>query len=94
MKRSARTTELGQRPLDLLSSSLTVKTLKSYAGKLSQFAEFCHDSENISPPETTTVTFVRTTFRALVASVVNFMFFAKGLTGVSCRVRDVHVIDA
>eukprot|EP00873_Tetraselmis_striata_P006097 jgi/Tetstr1/426361/TSEL_016673.t1 len=30
-------------------------------------------------------------FRALVASVVNFMFFARGLTGVSCRVRDVHV---
>eukprot|EP00873_Tetraselmis_striata_P042941 jgi/Tetstr1/463205/TSEL_008137.t1 len=32
-------------------------------------------------------------FRALVASVVNFMFFARGLTGVSCRVRDVHVDD-
>eukprot|EP00873_Tetraselmis_striata_P028273 jgi/Tetstr1/448537/TSEL_035799.t2 len=30
-------------------------------------------------------------FRALLASVVNFMFFARGLTGVSCRVRDVHV---
>eukprot|EP00873_Tetraselmis_striata_P001127 jgi/Tetstr1/421391/TSEL_012359.t1 len=32
-------------------------------------------------------------FRALAASVVNFMFFARGLTGVSCRVRDVHVDD-
>mmetsp|Transcript_12571 Transcript_12571/g.31771 ORF Transcript_12571/g.31771 Transcript_12571/m.31771 type:complete len:241 (-) Transcript_12571:169-891(-) len=32
-------------------------------------------------------------FRALMASVVNFMFFARGLTGVSCRVRDVHVDD-
>eukprot|EP00873_Tetraselmis_striata_P029378 jgi/Tetstr1/449642/TSEL_036710.t1 len=30
-------------------------------------------------------------FRALLASVVNFMFFARGLTGVFCRVRDVHV---
>eukprot|EP00873_Tetraselmis_striata_P040889 jgi/Tetstr1/461153/TSEL_006290.t1 len=30
-------------------------------------------------------------FRALMAAVVNFMFFAMGLTGVSCRVRDVHV---
>eukprot|EP00873_Tetraselmis_striata_P044996 jgi/Tetstr1/465260/TSEL_009962.t1 len=30
------------------------KTLKSYAGRLSQFAEFCHDSENISPLEATT----------------------------------------
>eukprot|EP00873_Tetraselmis_striata_P007109 jgi/Tetstr1/427373/TSEL_017537.t1 len=30
-------------------------------------------------------------FRALVASVVNFIFFARGLTGVSCRVRDVLV---
>eukprot|EP00873_Tetraselmis_striata_P038606 jgi/Tetstr1/458870/TSEL_004379.t1 len=28
-----------------------------------------------------------------MASVVNFMFFAMGLTGVSCRVRDVHVDD-
>eukprot|EP00873_Tetraselmis_striata_P043139 jgi/Tetstr1/463403/TSEL_008325.t1 len=27
-------------------------------------------------------------FRALVASVVNFMFFAKGLAGVSCRTSD------
>eukprot|EP00873_Tetraselmis_striata_P005086 jgi/Tetstr1/425350/TSEL_015799.t1 len=28
-----------------------------------------------------------------MASVVNFMSFAMGLTGVSCRVRDVHVDD-
>eukprot|EP00873_Tetraselmis_striata_P028568 jgi/Tetstr1/448832/TSEL_036058.t1 len=48
--------ELGQRTLDLLSSSLTAQTLKSYAGRLSQFAEFCHDSENISPLEATTAT--------------------------------------
>eukprot|EP00873_Tetraselmis_striata_P021571 jgi/Tetstr1/441835/TSEL_030051.t1 len=174
--------ELGQRTLDLLSSSLTAQTLKSYTGRLSQFAEFCHDSENISPLEATTATVVRYVawigerghigakslqpylyaintffelhnldsiakdslhltsarrglilrqrrleaaplrvpppadvayrfvtkaelivsaptpkyqhdFRALVASVVNFMFFARGLTGVSCRVRDVHVDD-
>eukprot|EP00873_Tetraselmis_striata_P045407 jgi/Tetstr1/465671/TSEL_010315.t2 len=166
----------------LLSSSLTAQTLKSYAGRLSQFAEFCHDSESISPLEATTATGVRygawigerghigakslqpymfaintffelhnldpiakdslhltaarrglmprqrrleaaplrvplpadvayrfvekaelimsapTTeyqhdFRAFMASVVNFMFFARGLTGVSCRVRDVHVDD-
>eukprot|EP00873_Tetraselmis_striata_P004838 jgi/Tetstr1/425102/TSEL_015566.t1 len=166
--------ELGQRTLDLLSSSLSAQTLKSYAGKLSQFAEFCHDSENISPLEATIATVVRyvawigerghiaakslqpylsaiNTFfelhnlvpiakdslhltsarrglmlrqrrldaaplrvplpadvayrfvtkaelivsapypeyhldlRALLASVVNFMFFARGLTGVSCR---------
>eukprot|EP00873_Tetraselmis_striata_P018849 jgi/Tetstr1/439113/TSEL_002978.t1 len=101
--------ELGQRTLDLLSSSLTTQTLKSYAGRLSQFAEFCHDTENISPLEAiaTVVRYVAwiafsfvekaelivsvpTTesqhdFRVLVASVVNFMFFAKGLTGVSCR---------
>eukprot|EP00873_Tetraselmis_striata_P032878 jgi/Tetstr1/453142/TSEL_040163.t1 len=93
--------ELGQRTLDMLSSPLTAQTLKSYAGRLSQFAEFCHDSENISPLEATTATVVRYVawieyqynFRALMASVVNFMFFAKGLTGVSCRVRDVHVDD-
>eukprot|EP00873_Tetraselmis_striata_P040334 jgi/Tetstr1/460598/TSEL_000523.t1 len=173
--------ELGQRTLDLLSSSLTAQTLKSYAGRLSHFAEVCHDSENISPLEATTTvvryvawigerghigakslqpylsaintffeqhnlepiakdslhltaarrglmlrqrrlkaaplrvplpadvaySFVEhaelivsapTTeyqhdFRVLVASVVNFMFFARGLTGVSCRVRDVHVDD-
>eukprot|EP00873_Tetraselmis_striata_P024211 jgi/Tetstr1/444475/TSEL_032356.t1 len=166
----------------MLSSSLTAHTLKSYAGRLSQFAEFCHESEIISPLEATTATVVRyvawigerghigakslqpylsaintffklhnldpiakdslhltaakrglmlrqrrleaaplrvplladvayifvekaelivyvpTTeyqhdFRALVASAVNFMFFARGLTGVSCRVRDVHVDD-
>eukprot|EP00873_Tetraselmis_striata_P039366 jgi/Tetstr1/459630/TSEL_004986.t1 len=51
--------ELGQRTLDLLSSSLTAQTLKSYAGRLSQFAEFCHDSENISPLEATTASVVR-----------------------------------
>eukprot|EP00873_Tetraselmis_striata_P026641 jgi/Tetstr1/446905/TSEL_034363.t1 len=174
--------ELGQRTLDLLSSSLSAQTLKSYAGRLSQFAECCHDSENISPLEATTATVVRYVawigerghiaakslqpylsaintffelhnldriakdslhltsarrglmlrqrrldaaplrvplpadvayrfvtkaelivsapypeyhhnFRALLASVVNFMFFARGLTGVSCRVRDVHVDD-
>eukprot|EP00873_Tetraselmis_striata_P017787 jgi/Tetstr1/438051/TSEL_026677.t1 len=50
---------LGQRTLDLLSSSLTAQTLKSYAGRLSQLAEFCHDSENISPLEATTATVVR-----------------------------------
>eukprot|EP00873_Tetraselmis_striata_P029925 jgi/Tetstr1/450189/TSEL_037230.t1 len=132
--------ELGQRTLDLLSSSLSAQTLKSYAGRLSQFAEFCHDSENISPLEATTATVVRYVawigerghiaakslqpylsatntffelhnlvpiakdslhltsarqshldYRALLASVVNFLFFARGLTGVSCRVQDVHV---
>eukprot|EP00873_Tetraselmis_striata_P028819 jgi/Tetstr1/449083/TSEL_036296.t2 len=166
--------ELGQRTLDLLSSSLSAQTLKSFAGRLSQFAEFCHDSENISPLEATTATVVRYVtwigerghiaakslqpylsaintffelhnldpiakdslhltsarrglmlrqrrldaaplriplpadvayrfvtkaelivsapypeyhhdFRALLASVINFMFFARGLTGVSCR---------
>eukprot|EP00873_Tetraselmis_striata_P029911 jgi/Tetstr1/450175/TSEL_037216.t1 len=35
------------------------ETLKSYAGRLSQFAEFCHDSENISPLEATTATVFR-----------------------------------
>eukprot|EP00873_Tetraselmis_striata_P016244 jgi/Tetstr1/436508/TSEL_025334.t1 len=50
---------LGQLTLDLLSSSLTAQTLKSYAGRLSHFAEFCHDSENISPLEATTATVVR-----------------------------------
>eukprot|EP00873_Tetraselmis_striata_P041158 jgi/Tetstr1/461422/TSEL_006532.t1 len=132
--------ELAQRTLDLLSSSLSAQTLKSYAGRLSQFAEFCHDSENISPLEATTATVVRYVawigerghiaakslqrylsavntffelhnlvpiakdslhltsarqshldYRALLASVVNFLFFARGLTGVSCRVQDVHV---
>eukprot|EP00873_Tetraselmis_striata_P035201 jgi/Tetstr1/455465/TSEL_042294.t1 len=165
----------------MLSSSLTAQTLKSYACRLSQFAEFCHDSENISPLEATTATVVRYVvwigerghigakslqpylsaintffelhnldpiakdslhltsarrglmlrqrrleaaplrvslpadiayrfvtkaelivsaptpeyqhdFRALVASVVNFMFFARGLTGVSCRsTPELHV---
>eukprot|EP00873_Tetraselmis_striata_P028151 jgi/Tetstr1/448415/TSEL_035685.t1 len=51
--------ELGQRTLDLLSSSLSAQTLKSYAGRLSQFAEFCHNSQNISPLEATTATVVR-----------------------------------
>eukprot|EP00873_Tetraselmis_striata_P001051 jgi/Tetstr1/421315/TSEL_012286.t1 len=52
--------ELGHRTLDLRSSSFsTAQTLKSYAGRFSQFAEFCHDSENISPLEATTATFVR-----------------------------------
>eukprot|EP00873_Tetraselmis_striata_P019086 jgi/Tetstr1/439350/TSEL_027788.t1 len=51
--------ELGERTLDMLSSSLTAQTLKSYAGRLSEFAEFCHDSENISPLEATTATVVR-----------------------------------
>eukprot|EP00873_Tetraselmis_striata_P040715 jgi/Tetstr1/460979/TSEL_006131.t1 len=52
--------ELGQRTLDLLSSSLTAQALKSYyAGILSQFAAFCHDSQNISPLEATTTTVVR-----------------------------------
>eukprot|EP00873_Tetraselmis_striata_P017553 jgi/Tetstr1/437817/TSEL_026457.t1 len=172
--------ELDQRTLDLLSGSLSAQTLKSYAGRMSQFAEFCHDSENISPLEATTATVVRYVawigerghiaakslqpylsaintffelhnldpiakdnlhltsarrglmlrkrrldaaplrvplpagvayrfvtkaelivsapypeyhhdFRALLASVVNVMFFAGGLTGVSCRVQDVHV---
>eukprot|EP00873_Tetraselmis_striata_P046302 jgi/Tetstr1/466566/TSEL_011068.t1 len=43
--------------------SLTTQTLKSYAGRLSRFAEFCHDSENISPLEATTATVVRCTAR-------------------------------
>eukprot|EP00873_Tetraselmis_striata_P011442 jgi/Tetstr1/431706/TSEL_021231.t1 len=76
--------ELGQRTLDLLSSSLTAQTLESYAGKMSPFAEFCHDSENISPREAANAIVYQYNSRALVASVVNF---------VSCRVRDVHVDD-
>eukprot|EP00873_Tetraselmis_striata_P041482 jgi/Tetstr1/461746/TSEL_006836.t1 len=102
--------ELGQRTLDLLSSSLSAQTLKSYAGRLSQFAEFCHDSENISPLERLLLLLFAYRFvskaelivsapypeshldyRALLASVVNFLFFARGLTGVSCRAQDVHV---
>eukprot|EP00873_Tetraselmis_striata_P033047 jgi/Tetstr1/453311/TSEL_040302.t1 len=64
--------ELGQRTLDLLSSSsLTAQTLKSYAGLLllSQFAEFCHDSENMCPLEATTATVVR--LRKGAASAAN-----------------------
>eukprot|EP00873_Tetraselmis_striata_P003599 jgi/Tetstr1/423863/TSEL_014487.t1 len=49
--------ELGQRTLDLLSSSLTAQTLKSYAGRLSQIAEFCH--KNISPLEATIICYFR-----------------------------------
>eukprot|EP00873_Tetraselmis_striata_P000002 jgi/Tetstr1/420266/TSEL_000002.t1 len=55
--------ELGQRTLDLLSNSLTPQTLTSYAGRLSQFAEFCHDSENINPLESTTATVVRAVWK-------------------------------
>eukprot|EP00873_Tetraselmis_striata_P042764 jgi/Tetstr1/463028/TSEL_007966.t1 len=51
--------ELRQRTLDLLSGSLTSQTLRSYADKLSQFAEFCYDHENISPLEATIATVVR-----------------------------------
>eukprot|EP00873_Tetraselmis_striata_P020646 jgi/Tetstr1/440910/TSEL_029181.t1 len=58
--------EFGQRTLDLLSISLTAQTLKTYAGRLSQFAEFCHDSENISPLEATTATVVWWTARKVV----------------------------
>eukprot|EP00873_Tetraselmis_striata_P016188 jgi/Tetstr1/436452/TSEL_025280.t1 len=55
--------------------------------RLSRFVEFCHYSENISPLEATIATVVRYVawieyqynFRALVASVVNIMFFAMGL---------------
>eukprot|EP00873_Tetraselmis_striata_P042874 jgi/Tetstr1/463138/TSEL_008072.t1 len=44
-----------------LSSELLelCETLKSYAGRLSQFVEFCHDSENISSLEATTAIVVR-----------------------------------
>eukprot|EP00873_Tetraselmis_striata_P023768 jgi/Tetstr1/444032/TSEL_031971.t1 len=42
----------------MLSNSLTAQTLKSHAGRLFQFAEFC-DSENISQLEATTATVVR-----------------------------------
>eukprot|EP00873_Tetraselmis_striata_P005323 jgi/Tetstr1/425587/TSEL_016008.t1 len=51
--------DLGHRTLDLLSSSLTAQTLKSYAGRLSQFADVCHDSEHIIPLEATTAIVVR-----------------------------------
>eukprot|EP00873_Tetraselmis_striata_P019100 jgi/Tetstr1/439364/TSEL_027799.t1 len=46
--------EMGQWNLDLLSRSLTAQTLKGYAGRLSRFAESCHDLENVSPLEATT----------------------------------------
>eukprot|EP00873_Tetraselmis_striata_P005089 jgi/Tetstr1/425353/TSEL_015802.t1 len=42
-----------------VDAGVAAKTLKSYAGILSQFGEFCHDSENISPLEATTTTVVR-----------------------------------
>eukprot|EP00873_Tetraselmis_striata_P010839 jgi/Tetstr1/431103/TSEL_020819.t1 len=54
-----RLNEGGQRTLDLLSSSLTAQTLMSYADILSRFAEFCHDSENISALEATTASVVK-----------------------------------
>eukprot|EP00873_Tetraselmis_striata_P034205 jgi/Tetstr1/454469/TSEL_041369.t1 len=41
------------------SSYSYIRTFKSYAGRMSQFVEFCHDSENISPLEATTATVVR-----------------------------------
>eukprot|EP00873_Tetraselmis_striata_P020126 jgi/Tetstr1/440390/TSEL_028724.t1 len=40
----------------VVDAGVAAKTLKSYAGRLS---EFCHDSENISPLEATTATVVR-----------------------------------
>eukprot|EP00873_Tetraselmis_striata_P014963 jgi/Tetstr1/435227/TSEL_024146.t1 len=51
--------KLEQHTLDLLSGSLTSPTLKSHAGKLSQIAEFCRDSENISMLEATAATVFR-----------------------------------
>eukprot|EP00873_Tetraselmis_striata_P020959 jgi/Tetstr1/441223/TSEL_029479.t1 len=62
--------EMGQRALDrLLSSSLTVMTLKSYAGKLSHFAEFCHHSEIISPLEFDSDNETGVLYRALIDSL-------------------------
>eukprot|EP00873_Tetraselmis_striata_P014480 jgi/Tetstr1/434744/TSEL_023796.t1 len=52
-----------------VDAGVVAKTLKSYADRLSQFAEFCHDSENISPLEATTRTVVR--LRKGAASVAN-----------------------
>eukprot|EP00873_Tetraselmis_striata_P022211 jgi/Tetstr1/442475/TSEL_030575.t1 len=52
-----------------VDAGVAAKTLKSYAGRLSQFAEFCHDSENISPPEATTATPVRTAYTFLQLGV-------------------------
>eukprot|EP00873_Tetraselmis_striata_P037289 jgi/Tetstr1/457553/TSEL_044122.t1 len=43
----------------VVDAGVAPKTFRSYAGRLSQFAEFCHDSENISPLEATTATNVR-----------------------------------
>eukprot|EP00873_Tetraselmis_striata_P024007 jgi/Tetstr1/444271/TSEL_032163.t1 len=51
--------EQGQRTLDLLSSSIPSHAPKSYAGKLSHSAEFCHDSENIIMLEATIATIVQ-----------------------------------
>eukprot|EP00873_Tetraselmis_striata_P007244 jgi/Tetstr1/427508/TSEL_017634.t1 len=57
--------ELGQLTLDMLSSSLSAQTLKSYAGRLSQFAEFCHDSENIYQPAGGDYCYCRSTSRRI-----------------------------
>eukprot|EP00873_Tetraselmis_striata_P045792 jgi/Tetstr1/466056/TSEL_010643.t1 len=65
---------LSSEPLELCEAtfrSLTAQTLKSYAGRLSQFAEFYHDSEIISPLEATTATVVR--LRKGAASAANAM---------------------
>eukprot|EP00873_Tetraselmis_striata_P021447 jgi/Tetstr1/441711/TSEL_029934.t1 len=43
----------------VVDAGVAAKTLKSYAGRLSRFAEFCHDSANISLLEATTATNVR-----------------------------------
>lgn len=51
--------ELGQRALDFLSSSLNALALRSYYGKVAQFAELCHVSEGITPLEATTAIIVR-----------------------------------
>eukprot|EP00873_Tetraselmis_striata_P041154 jgi/Tetstr1/461418/TSEL_006528.t1 len=40
-------------------AGVAAKTLKSYASRLSRFAEFCHDSENFSPLEATIAFVVR-----------------------------------
>eukprot|EP00873_Tetraselmis_striata_P017588 jgi/Tetstr1/437852/TSEL_026492.t1 len=182
VKRATVTKGAGMDEDVVVDAGEAAKTLKSYAGRLSHFAEFCHESENISPLEATTATVVRYVawigerghigakslqpylsaintffelhsldpiakdslhltaarrglmlrqrrleaaslrvplpddvaysfvepaemivsaptpeyqynFRALVALVTNFMFFARGLTGVSCRVWGVHVDD-
>eukprot|EP00873_Tetraselmis_striata_P001204 jgi/Tetstr1/421468/TSEL_012417.t1 len=52
--------ELGQRALDLLSGSHRFTSQVLYTGRLSLFAEFCHDSKNINPlMEATTATAFR-----------------------------------